>query len=209
MINFKETFYAGSESVIEIERITDTSYFRPFKFIPIENSAYFHFGRRITENPLILPKLYAALTYLTGPSDDEYDHYKGSYSFTFKLTVQKKDKVSKYYYHIFHYRSYIEFSTSQLVSEDDPRESRYYHQPDDKLFPDKDIYSFSISFCENAITRAENDKHIPKPFVKYSNSNLLLFGYSKDEYFFKDYKDENIYKKEKALLQEESASVNL
>ncbi len=38
------------------------------------------------------------------------------------------------------------------------------------------------------------------PFVKYSNSNLLLFGYLDGKYFFKKYDDEIKYQKRKDIL---------
>ncbi len=72
---------------------------------------------------MLLPKLYAALTFVTGEGDSCYDHYKGSYSFMFELEIQKNHISSKYVYHIYHYRSYIEFSVNQIVPGTDPRES--------------------------------------------------------------------------------------
>lgn len=60
---FNETF-ATENITINIKRISNNKTFKPFKLIPVENSTYFDFGRRINKDPLILPKFYAALTSL-------------------------------------------------------------------------------------------------------------------------------------------------
>lgn len=206
MTNFKEIFtFTELELSIKIERVVDVKYPKDFKLIAIQNSAYFEFARRMIENDvLVLPKFYAGLVYLTGESDERYDDYKGSYSFMFKLEVKKHEKISEYFYHIYHYRSYIEFSVHQLISENDPRESRIYHQPNDELFSDRDICGFSIAFYKDVVEHMELTNYTPEPFVKYSDSNSLLFGYLKDEYFFKEeYENQDVYFKDKEALQEE------
>ena len=92
MIEFKKTFEIEPSLMITIKRVLNNeNNFQSFKLIPIQNSAFFHFGTKITSNPLILPKLYSALTCLTGASDNRYDDYKGSYSFTFELMVDKNN----------------------------------------------------------------------------------------------------------------------
>lgn len=201
--DFSASFKFSDDSTITISRIANISKFEGFKFIPIGNEAYFYFGRQIEKDPLKLPKLYAALVYLTGESDDEYDDYKGSFSFMFELDVQNKDKNSQYYYHLHHYRSYIEFSLYHIVLEDDPRNPEYINKPDEELFSDKQITSFSVSFCNQVIKQMEEDKYSPPPFVKFSDSNLLAFGYSQGEYFFKSYQDQEEYLEQKKLLQQE------
>ncbi|OZG31879.1 hypothetical protein [Rickettsia endosymbiont of Culicoides newsteadi] len=206
MSGFKKTFNFTSEFIIDIERVTDINYFKSFKLIAIQNSASFYFD---DNDPLVLPKFYAGLSYLTGPGDDRYDDYKGSYSFMFKLQVQKNSKISKYCYHIYHYRSYIEFAVYQLTSQGDPRASNHYHQPNDELFSDKDICSFSNLFYNYVQECMESAKYSPQPFVKYSDSNLLLFGYSRNKYFFKDYENQDIYEKKKELLKKELAKIPL
>lgn len=204
MVHFKEIFSnILTELTITIERISikdNKNAFKNFKLIPIQNSAFFYFDMKISKNPLMLPKLYAALTCLAGPSDNSYDHFKGSYSFTFKLEVNKNNNISQYYYHIYHYRSYIEFSICHITSNSDPREEIIYHQPDDKLFSNDDICYFSNYFCHYALGYAKGFKYKPIPFVKYSNSNLLLFGYLDGKYFFKEYNDEIEYQKRQYIL---------
>lgn len=204
MVHFKKIFpNILPKLTITIERILikdNENAFKKFKLIPIQNSAFFYFSMKISKNPLMLPKLYAALTCLAGPGDNSYDHFKGSYSFTFKLEVNKNNNISQYYYHIYHYRSYIEFSTYHITLNSDPRDSRIYHQPDDELFSDNNICFFSSYFCHYALGYAQGFKYKPMSFVKYSNSNLLLFGYLDSKYFFKTYDDEIKYQKRQDIL---------
>jgi hypothetical protein len=196
---FNETFTLPTENLtVNIKRIfVDENTYKLFKLIPIENSSYFYFGKKIISDPLILPKLYAALTALTGPSDDRYDDYKGSYSFTFELEVQKNNNISRYCYHIYHYRSYIEFNTYHIVPKSDDRNPNYVTQPNDELFSDKEICGFSNFFYYYALKHAEEIGYAPEPFVKFSDSNLLLFGYVQNEYFYEDYEDQDSYKEAK------------
>lgn len=200
--DFIETFGTDSGSRIVIRRISNIKdKFKKLKLIPIQNSAYFYFSMNIIKDPLILPKLYAAFVAITGPSDSRYDNYKGSYSFTFELTVNKNHNTSQYLYHIYHYRSYIMFSVDQIVAKSDPRDQNRYYQPDDMLFSDKEICSFSYYFCHCLLERTKDYK--PEPFVKYSNSNLLIFGYLKDEFFYKSYDNQEEYIHQRERLEAE------
>jgi len=204
-----EVFKIRPNLIIGIKRVLGDIKVKPFKLIPIENSAYFYFAsKRINRDPLNLPKLYVALTYSYGESDNRYDNYKGSYSFMFQLEVWKNNRLSKYYYHLYHYRSYIEFSLYHIVPESDSQEPQHIHKPDDELFSDDDICAFSFAFCDHILKRVEDIKYIPESFIKYSDSNLMLFGYLKNEYFVKDYDDQDEYEKEKCLLQEEILKEN-
>jgi hypothetical protein len=205
MNKFEKNFEVESGLIVNIKRIIlDESIRRRHKLIPIKNSAFWlvDLGK---ENEFFLPQLYAALTYLTGPGDFSYDDYKGSYSFTFELNV-KKNMNSQYLYHIYHYRSYIEFSVYQKVAKNDPRDSRVLHDPDDTLFSDKDICLFSAYFCSYLLGYLEGSRHQPEPFVKNSDSNLLLFGYLENKYFIEQYEDHALYLKEKTLLNEKCFS---
>lgn len=202
-MNFNETFAIDTEDTkirVNITRIVQWSY-SLFKLIPIQNSGYFYFGQKITMDPLILPKLYAALTYLTGESDNRYDDYKGSFSFSFDLEVNKNNNLSKYCYHIYHYRSYVEFSLYEIVPKSDPRNESHYAQPDDKFWSDKEITSFCQYFCLSSIKNIEDIDYVPKPFLKYSDSNLLLFGYDNNQYFYEDFDDQNEYIERQQFLK--------
>lgn len=192
---------------VEIRRIASTEHLRRYKLIPIGNDAYFRFGMQLTLDPLKLPKLYAALDYLTGESDNGYDDFKGSFSFTFELKVRKNGRESKYLYRLFHYRSYIEFSLYQAASQNDTRNPQHINQPVDELFSDDDICRTSLNFCNFMIHKIESMQYTPKPFLKFSDSNLLLFGYNNQDYFYTDYDDYEDYQANKWKLQKEIDSI--
>jgi len=182
---------------VTIKRIKDHGYWKPWKKIPILNSVCYDFiGNRYPYHGL--PKLYAALTHFTGPGDRWYDDYKGSYSFTFELVVEKNCVTSRYCYHITHYRSYIDFSIYQIVSDTDPRNTSSMVEPNNDLFSEKDMLYFSNCFYHCLLKNMEEENYVPEPFVKFSQSNLLIFGYSDKlkDYFIEQYDDEEKFNKE-------------
>lgn len=196
MLTFRESFTADGQT-IDIKRIDTANVSEGYKWIPIENDAYFLIFKYFSDDPCFLPKLYTALTYLTGPGDDFYDDYKGSYSFRFELNVKKNGLLNTYLYHIYHKRSYVEFSLYQRVPKTDPRDPEVMAQPNDEVFSDRDICSFSYFLCKYALKSMEEVKYKPKPFVKWADSNLLLFGFADGEFFSNSYKDYEQYQKEK------------
>lgn len=197
---FKESFELKSGLTVDIKRIQpEKSNFKKYKLIPIKNSAFWAVSMAFNydDKYVFLPQLYTALTYLTGDSDNWYDDYKGSYSFTFELNVKKDNLDSQYIYHVYHYRSYIEFSVYQKVSKEDTRDMSIFHAPNDLLFSDEDISYFSKFFCGYLLGYIEGSGYMPEPFLKHSDSNLLLFGYAESKYFIKQYEDDTEYYNEK------------
>ena len=200
MIGFEKTFDMKENLTISIKRILmNEGVFENCNFLKLQNSAYYVAGDYLDKEPHILPKLYAALRCLTGPGDFRYDNYKGSYNFTFELEVKKNRAISQYLYRIYHYRSYIEFSVEQAVHKTDPRNVYTLHEPDDTLFSDEDIGLFSTYFCGYALGFMKDVKYTPKPFVKYSDSDFLIFGFYNNEYFTLSYDDQCKHKNEKVL----------
>lgn len=200
---FEENFELKSGLKVNIKRIQPEEInSKDYKFIPIKNSGFWAVSKAFHDDDkyVFLPQLYAALTYLTGVSDDWYDDYKGSYSFTFELNVKKNNLDSQYIYHMYHYRSYIEFSVSQKISKEDPRNVNVLHAPNDALFSEQDISYFSNFFCGYLLGYIESVGYKPEPFQKCSDSNFLLFGYAENKYFIKEYKDETEYRQEKKDL---------
>jgi hypothetical protein len=196
--NFKKTLPLGPNLTVTVERIAYIE--GSLKLIAISNSA-FYAVYSLLDDEFNLPQIYAGLTYLTGPGDDKYDDYKGSFSFTFKLNVKKPEYETEYIYRVVHYRSYIEFFVHEIVAKDDPRDEEIMHSPNDKRFSDKDIRMFSACFLKFAVMYIENQTI--KPFVKSSDSNLILFGYKNNKYFHQTYQEHEEYHEQKRLLQEE------
>jgi hypothetical protein len=203
---FNETLSIRADLRVNVKRVfLDQCDFTAYKLIAIQNSAFDSVGRCIRSDYLMLPKLYAALTYLSGPGDNYYDDYKGSYSFAFELEVNKNSNISNYLYIMYHYRSFIDFSIMQILpktdSKIDPIDASIMHKPNDELFSNMDICQFSVHFFGYAIGYIKGLKYEPEPFVKYLDSNFLIFGYCENEYFFKSYEDQEQYIKEKSKLQ--------
>jgi hypothetical protein len=99
---FEKTIRLNENLIIDLKReqllegrILDEELSRRFNFIPLQNSIFSELGS--SNEDLFLPKLYAALTDLTGPSDLWFDADTGSYSFTFLLTVRKNGHVFSLY----------------------------------------------------------------------------------------------------------------
>ncbi len=80
---------------------------------------------------------------------------------------------------------------------EDPRDRNILHAPNDLLFSDKDISYFSNFFCGYLLGYVKGNGYTPEPFVKHSDSNLLLFGYAENDYFIKQYEDDTEYYNEK------------
>lgn len=199
---FKKTFEViPGYLTVQAERIWGWDVFEDHKLIPIGHVANSYMGWRIWDDPLFLPKFYAAFLCMTGPSDTSYDPLRGAYNFRFKLEVQKNKLRSAYYYHIYHDCSYSEFSVFHVVPENDPREENHFVMPNDALFSNHDICRFTLYFCNYALGYMQGYGYVPEPFVKHSDYHLLLFGYSKGSYFSKHHEDPDQYEKVKIRLK--------
>ncbi len=194
-IKFGKKFDIAANLSIHVDRVPGIAYFKGFKLIPISNDTDIFFA-----NPSILPRFYAGLTYLTGPNDEEYDDYKSSYNFGFRLKVKKNKNCSQYYYSIYHYRSYVEFGIYELTSQGDPRKAQYYCAPNDELLSNHDVSRFSKLLYEESQNYMQVNQYTPEDFVKYADSNLLIFGCLKGEYIFEQHKDNEAYKTRKEQL---------
>jgi hypothetical protein len=194
MSKFDKIFHFEPNLTVHITRCSKRNVYKSYKLIPINHSAFFYFRMR---DPLTLPKLYVALTLLTGPQGDRYDDHKGSYSFAFELKVQKGENLSLYFLNIVHYRSYIDFILHQIVPKTSKKDPFVLHSPDSELFSEEDIHFFCSYFCNYALGYLIGYKHTPDPFVKSSDSNLILFGYFQDDYFCYSYDDRDEYYKDK------------
>ncbi len=201
MAKFKKTFKINPQLTVTATRISyaaEVADIKTEKLIPIQNSAFY---LTQIDDKFFLPRFYAAMTYLTGEHDDFYDSYKGSYSFTFYLKVQKYGKISTYCYLPSHIRDYVEYPLYQIVPITDPRDPQYYCKPNDELFSDEEICDFTRRLYNYAFAHMRDTKHIPKSFVKGSDSNLLLFGYDGQEFFMNSYDNCDEYNQEKERLE--------
>lgn len=115
--------------------------------------------------------------------------------------LKKPNYETEYIYHVVHYRSYVEFFIQEIVPKNDLRDENIMYAPNDERFSDKDIRMFSICFLKFAVMCTEG-KTI-EPFVKSSDSNLILFGYLNNEYFYKQYEEEEEYSQAQLVLEQQ------
>jgi len=167
------------------------------KGIPLSHDAELVLYASHQDDPTFLPRLYTALDHVTGASDNDYDPFKGSFSFKFHLDVHKYDSVSQYLYWMMQYRTFMRLKVYHIVPSNDPRNEEVYTLPLDYLFSASDISVFTRSFVERLLDDARRDNYVPTPFVKGADSDCFLFGYEKDEYFAKRLKDFETYEAEK------------
>lgn len=189
--------------MVKLMRINDLSRqsIKKFKWITIYDSTCSFFDFSALDDPYILPKFYAGLTYVIGPTEeleDSYDAYKSSYSFRFGMEVKKDDKVSKYLFRLYHYRSSVACEIIQPVLQSDPRKNFTYDKPNDELFSENEVHSFTYRLYYYIMARIE--KYIPPDFVKSSDSNLVLFGYMRNKYFYENHDNDDVYERRKNIL---------
>ena len=195
---YQDVFTIDSETTVNIKRTHPKNVLR-YKTVPIQNDAFWAVSIHVLKEDTTLAKLYAALSHITGEGDSLYDDYKGSYSFTFEIEVNKNGNISEYLYCMFHYRSYIEFSLYRIVTDRNFESTTAYQQPEEEFFSQQDISSFSVFFCLYLLKLTED--YVPEPFVKCSESNLIIFGHDGSDYFAYGYDDQNEFYKEKEKLE--------
>lgn len=171
------------------------------KGIPLSHDAEVVLSASYRDDSTFLPRLYTALDHVTGASDDDYDPFKGSFSFKFHLDVHKYDSVSQYLYWMMQYRTFMRLKVYHIVPRHDPREEEVYTRPSDHLFSTSDIRVFTRSFVESLLDDIRRDNYVPTPFVKGADSDCFLFGYEKEGYFAKRLKDFETYEAEKEKLE--------
>lgn len=172
------------------------------KGIPLSHDAEFVLYASHQDDSTFLPRLYAALDHVTGASDNDYDPFKGSFSFKFHLDVHKHDSVSRYLYWVMQYRTFMRLKVYHIVSRKDPRDEEVYTRPLDHLFSASDIGVFTRYFVESLLEDVRRDNYVPTPFVKGADSDCFLFGYEKEGYFAKRFKDFETYEAEKEKFEQ-------
>jgi hypothetical protein len=79
-MTYTKIFTLSPDLTIETKRISLTNAGK-YKTMQIQNSAALRSTNFLYKEPESIAKLYSALSYITGPSDNYYDDYKGSFSF--------------------------------------------------------------------------------------------------------------------------------
>lgn len=202
MDKFLRTYQLGQDLTVTVKRSQQLhKEISPgIKGIPLSHGTDFALHSQFRQDPVFLPRIYTALDHLTGPSDDDYDQFKGSFSFKFHLNTDKCNNLSRYLYWITQYRTFLRINLYQLVPQSDPRSEMVYTRPSDTLFSEYDIKAFTLTFFESMLGEISKTGHVPLPFVKSAASNCLLFGYLHNDYFVKHLRDFEEYQAERENL---------
>ncbi len=179
---------------VELERCDD-AFFRKAQSLSIAIQLRDPALYSLTNPELDLPRIYVALTALTGPSGNLYDDWKGAFSFPFKLTVHRGDRKLRYLLNIMSFRSMAEPCVYRVLQEGEPYDRRLYHKPfDDELSEDalRDVLGYFCGFLAGFLTT------MPKwttPFLKVVQSNLILFGFdpTSGELFQQQFREPEAY----------------
>ena len=151
-----------------------------------------------------LSRFYAAFRQTYGESGKCYDHWKGTFNFAFEIQVVKGDSVIPYIMNILDLRGSVEFHCLKVL---DPKQTEYdksvIHQPLDDEFSRKQIndvsgylYGFALGYWQTTIP-IEGEPE----FIKWVDSNLILYGYQDGQYFQKGFDDPDEYEVEKDRLK--------
>ncbi len=137
-----------------------------------------------------LPKMYVALRAVFGESGSHYDEWKGSFSFPFLICFEKDGEEYEYVMNVFSFRSYVQFSLARPIAADDDTFLRgAYHEPFDD-FPLTQI-RFLIIYLVAYLTGVFKSLSTwyDTPFFHVIESNGIVYGYRKGEFFEEDFED--------------------
>lgn len=171
------------------------------KGIPISEDPDFSLYCQYHKDPEFLPRIYTALSHLTGSADNNHDSFKGGFSFQFMLDVEKEENHSKYLYWLMQYRSFMRIKLYQIVPKSDPRREEVCTRATAALFSKEDINSFSSAFVRHLLAEQASTNYTPEEFVLSAPSNCLIYGYLDGKYFSKDYDDYTIFNEELKELE--------
>jgi hypothetical protein len=75
----KNRFKLEHNLIIKVKNCRPDIY-NNYKFIPLNNNAFYHIGMKIEKDPLILPKLYVSLSKLIHASAGNYEPFMVRFS---------------------------------------------------------------------------------------------------------------------------------
>ena len=150
-----------------------------------------------------LPQTYVALTTHCGPSGRCFDHWKGSFAFSFEVDVLRGEQKYPYLLHIMNFRSSTDYAFYRI---DGNTARRAYHEPFEHELTDEDM-THIVVFLQRFIK--EYLETMPKwttPFCLEVESNLILYGYDavNDCLFADSYSDFESYEEARKSMQPSS-----
>lgn len=192
MKNFTFLTLEKSGLIVKIEKLTDQAYFSltKNKFAPLfEDYSFFSLLNHhiYAKHNFTLPKIYTALYTRYGLHND-YDDYKCSFSYRFKLTVIKdKDSIFTYLLHIMDMKGNPPYFTfyRQLGTHELDKKGTYVEHIDTE-FSKEDMREFMAYFVGNLLGTFQGvEKTFKKPFFRTVEYGYTIYGFE-DGAFFED-----------------------
>lgn len=134
-----------------------------------------------------IPKLYTTLVHYTGPSDQDFDSFKGSFSFNFMLDVREAEAASLCWYQLMQYRSFMRINVYQREGDIDSRREELSTPFTKAQLSKHDISDLTQDFFDYLLGKLEKENCVPDPFCLTAESNLLISGFSDGQYFANKY----------------------
>lgn len=148
-----------------------------------------------------LAQFYAAFRRAYGESGNQFDRWKGAFNFAFEIQVLKGSAVIPYVLNVVNFRSGVEFRYYKLIDPTDTHFDRFVvHRPLVEEFSEKQMTAVSAYLCGFAQGYWETSM-LPgdeREFLKWVESNLILFGYKAGDYFEECFQDMEAFEVEKA-----------
>ncbi|SRR5579883_1719527 len=168
--------------------------------LPIKDDHMFYIHLYLSKNEredqLNLAQIFLTLTHLLGESSDWIDDWKGSFSFTVLLIVEKVQGKFFYLVDIYDNRGSINFSLYRIVeAEVEGYDNQILREPFELEFSRQEInyfISYFIGYLEGYFHSVRSLMPVEQ-FFKRIDSNNILYGYKDEQYFEEQYADQEAY----------------
>ena len=131
-----------------------------------------------------LPKTYAVLTTLTGPTGKLYDDWKGAFAFPFKVKVFRKEEEFHYLLKITNVRSMIDSTLYRISKPEEEYSPTTYHPPFPNELSEADLEYIGNYLCGFIKGYSETMPAWATPFVMDVQSNFIIYGYDPESASF-------------------------
>lgn len=144
-----------------------------------------------------LPRTYAVLTTLTGPTGKLYDDCKGAFAFPFKIKVCRAEGEFHYLLKITNVRSMVDSSLYRISKPEEKYSPTRYQPPFPNELSDADLEYIGNYLCGFIKGYSETMPAWSTAFVMDVQSNLIIYGYDPElsSFFEEQYDKEDEFTK--------------
>lgn len=195
---------------VRLRRIDDPRYqalVRDSLCIEPDYAFWFYFTRRSSSEEYSLDNLarfYAAFRQTFGESGGWYDDWKGAFNFAFEVQVVKGGETIPYALNVLNFRSGVEFRYCKVIDpEDQSLDRTIIHRPFAEEFSRAQMNVASSYLCGFAegYWQTTLPQTGEREFLKWVDSNLILFGYRDAEDFQENFEEYAAFQTAKAIRQ--------